>query len=302
MSSLDEFDLFARIVRAGSLSAAGRDLGMSPAMVSKRLVRLEERLGVRLLYRSTRRLGLTDVGRGFYERIVPILAAVEEAEGLTSGRSGSVRGRLRVSAPTSFGRMHLAPHLNAFLSAHPDLRLELNLTDTFVDLVAEGIDVALRIAALEDSSLVAQRLAPNRRVLCASPQYLQTAGEPADLDALQSHRLLAAVHQTPWRLMGPQGLVSLRVESFIRTNSSEVVREAAVASLGIAMRSTWDVSKELREGRLKIILPEYTGSSDVGIFAVFPSRHLVPPKVRNFVQFMAGLYGPKPYWDNNIEV
>lgn len=302
MASLDEFDLFARIVRAGSLSAAGRDLGMSPAMVSKRLAKLETRLGVKLFYRSTRRLALTEAGQGFYDRIVPILSAVEEAESLTSGRSGAVRGRLRVSAPTSFGRMHLAPHLKGFLADHPDLRLELNLTDNFVDLVAEGVDVAVRIAALEDSSLVAQKLAPNRRVLCAAPAYLQAYGEPEDLEALQSHRLLTALHQTPWRLMGPEGGVNIRAESFIRTNSSEVVREAAVAGLGIAMRSTWDVSKELAEGRLKIILPQYAGSSDVGIYAVFPSRHLVPPKVRSFVAFLAGLYGPKPYWDSGIGV
>lgn len=302
MASLDEFDLFARIARAGSLSAAGRDLGMSPAMVSKRLAKLEARLGVKLFYRSTRRLALTEAGQGFYDRIVPILSAVEEAESLTSGRSGAVRGRLRVSAPTSFGRMHLAPHLKGFLAAHPDLRLELNLTDNFVDLVAESVDVAVRIAALEDSSLVAQKLAPNRRVLCAAPAYLQIYGEPEDLESLQSHRLLTALHQTPWRLMGPEGAVNIRAESFIRTNSSEVVREAAVAGLGIAMRSTWDVSKELAEGRLKIILPHYAGSSDVGIYAVFPSRHLVPPKVRSFVAFLAGLYGPKPYWDSGIGI
>ena len=301
MSDLSDFEIFARVVRCGGLSAAGRELGLSPAMISKRLAQLETRLGARLLHRTTRQVTLTDIGQHFYEKVLGILAAIEEAENFVSGEVGGARGLLRISAPTSFGRMHLAPHLKRFLDEHPSLRLELDLTDDFVDLVAGNVDVAIRIGALTNSSLVAQRLAPNRRVLCATPAYLRDHGEPHALEDLRRHRLLAATAQTQWRLEGPQGPVALRVESFIRTNSSEVVRETVLASLGIAMRSTWDVSEELRRGALKIVLPHYRGSADVAIYAVHPSRQLVAPNVKAFTQFLVTLYGKNPYWDRLVD-
>jgi DNA-binding transcriptional LysR family regulator len=300
MTASTDFKIFAGIVRCGGLSAAGRELGLSPAMISKRLAQLEAKLGARLLNRTTRQVTLTDVGQHFYEKVVAILAAIEDAENFVAGQAGGARGILRISAPTSFGRMHLAPHLKRFLDAHPSLSLELNLTDEFIDLVAGNVDIAVRIAALADSSLVAQRLAPNRRVLCATPAYLKDHGRPKDLDDLRHHHLLAATAQTQWRLEGPKGPESLRVQSFIRTNSSEVVRETVLASLGIAMRSTWDVSEELKSGTLSIVLPHYRGSSDVAIYALHPSRQFVSPNVKAFTQFLMNLYGKNPYWDRSL--
>jgi DNA-binding transcriptional LysR family regulator len=300
MGSETDFKIFARVVSCGGLSAAGRELGLSPAMISKRLAQLEAKLGARLLNRTTRQVTLTDVGQHFYEKVEAILAAIEDAESFVTGQAGGARGVLRISAPTSFGRMHLAPHLKAFLDAHPSLSLELNLTDEFIDLVAANVDVAIRIAALADSSLVAQRLAPNRRVLCATPAYLREHGTPNDLDDLRRHRLLAATAQTQWRLEGPEGPETIRVQSFIRTNSSEVVRETVLASLGVAMRSTWDVSQELKSGTLSIVLPHYRGSSDVAIYALHPSRQLVSPNVKAFTQFLMNLYGKNPYWDRSL--
>jgi DNA-binding transcriptional LysR family regulator len=300
MAGVSDFEIFARVVRGGGLSAAGRELGLSPAMISKRLAGLEARLGARLLNRTTRQVTLTEIGQHFYEKVIAALAAIEEAEHVVAGQIGEARGLLRISAPTSFGRMHLAPHLKRFLDAHPSLNLELNLTDEFIDLVAANVDVAIRIAALADSSLVAQRLAPNRRVLCATPAYLKDKGTPKDLDDLRRHHLLAATAQTQWRLDGPQGPVALRVQSFIRTNSSEVVRETVLASLGIAMRSTWDVSEELRSGALTIVLPHYRGASDVAIYALHPSRQFVSPNVKAFIQFLLNLYGKNPYWDRSV--
>jgi DNA-binding transcriptional LysR family regulator len=300
MTSQTDFKIFASVVRCGGLSSAGRELGFSPAMISKRLAQLETKLGARLLNRTTRQVTLTDVGQHFYERVEAILAAIEDAENFVAGQASGARGVLRISAPTSFGRMHLAPHLKVFLDEHPSLRLELDLTDELIDLVAANVDIAIRIAALADSSLVAQRLAPNRRVLCATPAYLKDRGTPKDLSDLRRHCLLAATAQTQWRLEGPDGPEILRVQSFIRTNSSEVVRETVLASLGIAMRSTWDVSEELKSGALSIVLPHYRGSSDVAIYALHPSRQFVSPNVKAFTQFLMNLYGKNPYWDRSL--
>lgn len=300
MKSIADLDIFARVVTAGSMSAAGRELGYSPAVISKRIRRLEERLGTRLLQRTTRQLSLTEAGQGFYERVVAIIASAEEAEAWVSRRSSAVRGVLRVSAPTSFGRLHVAPHLLRFLDAHPELQLDLILTDAFVDIVAEGFDVAVRIADLQDSSLVARRLAANHRILCATPAYLAAHGTPATLADLARHRLLAH-NADHWRLEGPDGPVSVHVESPLRTNSSEVVREAVIGGVGIALRSTWDIGEELRSGRLVQVLPGYGGSRRVALHAVYPSRRHLAQKVRVFIDYLAELYGPTPPWDEGLE-
>lgn len=300
MDSLADLDIFARVVTAGSMSAAGRELGFSPAVISKRIRRLEERLGTRLLQRTTRQIAMTEAGQGFYERVVAILASAEEAEAWVARRSSVARGVLRVSAPTSFGRLHIAPHLRPFLESHPDLTVDLELSDAFVDIVGDGFDVAIRIADLQDSSLVARRLAPNHRVLCASPHYLAARGIPATLGDLARHRLLAH-NADHWRLEGPDGPVTVRVESPLKTNSSEVVREAVIAGVGIALRSTWDVGPELRSGALVQVLAGHGGSRKAAIHAVYPSRRHLAQKVRVFIDHLAELYGPTPPWDEGLE-
>lgn len=301
MSDFTDMEIFARVVTAGSLSAAGRELGLSPAVVSKRLKRLEDRLGTRLLQRTTRQIALTEAGRGFNERIVQILASIEEAEAYVGGRSAAARGTLKVSAPTSFGRLHIAPHLQPFLDANPGLTINLVLSDDFVDLVKEGIDVAIRIAELTDSSLVARRLAPNHRLLCASPAYLAAHGTPERLADLARHNLLATAGQDPWRLEGPGGPVTVHVDGRLKTNSNEVVREAVIAGLGIALRSTWDVGPELRTGQLVHVLPAFRASRRVAVHAVYPSRRFLAAKVRLFIDFLATLYGEHPKWDEGLE-
>lgn len=301
MDRLGDLDVFARVVTTGSMSAAGRSLDLSPAVVSKRIRRLEERLGVRLLQRTTRQIALTQAGQGFFERVTAILASVEEAEAFVAEGADTVRGTLRVSAPTSFGRMHIAPHLKAFLDRHPALTLDLVLSDALVDIVGEGFDLAIRIAELDDSSLVARRLAPNHRVLCASPDYLARAGTPESVADLAHHVLLA--HNTAeWRLEGPRGPETVRVHGPVRTNSSEVVREAVLAGIGIALRSTWDLGPELKDGRLVRVLPAFAGSRRVAVHAVYPSRRHLEAKVRAFVDYLAGLYGQTPYWDEGLSL
>lgn len=302
MSSYPDMEIFARVVGAGSMSAAGREMGLSPAVVSKRMRRLEDRLGTRLLQRTTRQLTLTEAGQGYYERVVAILASVEEAEAYVSRRSAVARGTLKISAPTSFGRLHIAPHLTRFLTAHPELTCNLDLSDALVDIVGEGYDLAIRIAELEDSSLVARRLAPVHRVLCAAPSYLARVGAPRSIEDLQeNHVCLSTAQQEVWRLSGPNGPELVRTGGPIRTNSSEVVREAVLSGLGIALRSTWDVGPELRDGRLRVVLPRYRASRNVGLFAVYPTRRFLPAKVRVFIDFLADLYGPAPYWDEGLD-
>ncbi len=301
LGNLGDLEIFARIVTAGSLSAAGRELGLSPPVVSKRIQRLEERLGTRLFQRTTRKVTLTEAGQGFYDKVVAILASIEEAEGQLSRRLTEARGLLRVSAPTSFGRLHIAPHIGPLLTANPELSVDLELSDAFVDIVGDGFDLAIRIADLNDSSLVARRLAPVHRVLCAAPSYLAQAGEPARFADLAGHVLLATHSQDPWRLEGPEGPVTQRVASALRTNSNEVVREAVLAGVGIALRSTWDVGPELRSGALKVVLPDFHASSRVGVFAVYPSRRFLPAKVRVFIDHLAALYGSVPPWDAGLQ-
>ena len=301
MTDLLDYEIFARVIKAGSLSAAARELNSTPAMISKRLTRLEDRLGVKLLHRTTRRLTPTEVGQSFYERVLTVLAAVADAESVATSDGARPRGLLRISLPTAFGRLHVAPRLKAFLDQNPELKLLVDLNDDYVDLVAGSFDVAVRIGTLPDSNLIARRLATNRRVLCASPAYLEKYGVPRTLDDLSQHRLLAAAPLSTWRLEGPEGPVILKPQSSLQTNSSEMVREAVVSGLGIGFRSTWDIANELRIGVLRRVLPEYGGSADVNIYCVYPGRRLVPPKVRAFVDYFAGVFGgDSPYWDREI--
>jgi DNA-binding transcriptional LysR family regulator len=300
MPDLLDLKIFARVVESGSLSAAGRELQLSPTVVSKRLTRLEEQLGARLIQRTTRQLTLTEVGEGYHARVLDVLTALEEADSFISG-SGDPRGLLRVSAPTGFGRLHIAPRLNPFLRAYPGVKLELDLSDDYVDLIAGGFDVVVRIGSLGDSSMVARKLAPNRRLLVATPDYLAEHGEPETLADLDRHQLLTSMSQPEWHLDGPEGALVYRPASLLLTNSSEVVREGIVSGLGIGLRSTWDISEELQAGKLRRVLPDHAGSSRVAIWAIYPSRRLVPPKVRAFIDHLAEIYGPEPYWDRVLE-
>ncbi|WP_294189808.1 LysR family transcriptional regulator [uncultured Sphingomonas sp.] len=281
-----DYVLFARLVSAGSIAAAARELRLSPAMASRRLARLEARLGVRLVQRTTRRLALTPAGEQFHADVAAILAAVEAAEARLTGAAAVPTGLLRVTAPTSFGRLHVAPRLHRFLDAYPSVTLSFDLSDAFVDLVAEGVDVGVRIAGAVQPGLEVHRLGDSRRVLCASPGYLARAGSPARLGDLGSHTLLAAEGQMPWRLVSDTRRTSVDHASRVETNSSELVRELALSGVGIALRSLWDVGEALRDGRLVRVLPEWEGTRDVAIWALHPRAPIVSPAVRAFVAFL----------------
>ncbi|WP_176083709.1 LysR family transcriptional regulator [Martelella sp. HB161492] len=297
MKNLQDLAVFARVAALGSMTAAAEELGLSPAVVSKSIKRLEDHLAARLFQRTTRQIALTETGRGYYERLTPLLEGLEEAERFIEGQTRHVQGRLKVSAPTSFGRLHIAPHLGGFLNRHPELILELVLSDEFVDVVGGGFDLAIRIGELTDSSLVARKLAPVRRILCATPGYVERMGAPQTLAELDRHTCLPAHNGDFWRLEGPEGPVTLRPEGRLITNSSEVIREAVLAGNGIALRSTWDIGPELASGELIQILPAYETGNKVSLSAVYPSRSFLPAKVRLFIDDLARLYGPVPYWD-----
>jgi DNA-binding transcriptional LysR family regulator len=194
--------------------------------------------------------------------------------------------------------MHIAPYLVPFMRANADLTVNMQLTDEMVDIVGDGYDLAIRIGELSDSTLVARRLAPVRRLLVASPGYIAERGTPETIEDLQAHICLAPHNNDPWRLEGPKGPIVIRPVGPLQTNSSEMVREAVLAGLGIAQRSTWDIGPELAAGKLVQVLPDYTASRNVAIHAVYPSKQFLPAKVRLFIDYLADLYGPVPYWES----
>lgn len=302
MTPITDLEIFARVAAAGNMSAAGREMGLSPAVVSKRLSHMEDRLGARLFQRTTRQLKLTEMGEGFYTRVVQILREIDEAEAYVSELSEKVAGILRLTAPIGFSRKHIAPFLPDFMRQYPDLSIEIILRDDIVDIVGESIDLAIRIAELDDSSLVARKLAPCRRVICAAPEYLQRHGTPKTLAELSQHSCLSSTYQHVWRLTGPDGTTAIRIAPRLRSNSGDVLHEAQLGGMGIAMRSTWAISDDLRSGRLKVVLPEYRETSGVAIYAVYPCRQYVPPKLKLFVDFLAQQYGPTPYWDRGLKL
>lgn len=305
MDHIGDISLFLRVLDLGSISAAARSLDLSVAVASQRLKRLERDLGVRLLHRTTRRLHATSEGAMLAEQG---RALVEDLESLASGlrRSGlEVAGTLRVTLSASFGRQYVSPLIPEFLALHPRLRLSVHLSDQVVDLVNEGFDLAIRIGALEDSSLIARRIAANRRVLCASPAYLQQRGTPRTPTDLADHDCLllfgSGGRQDVWRLRAPDGSeIAVRVSGRLETNLGELLRDAAVAGQGIAIHSIWHIADELRDGRLVAVLPDYR-LAETAISAVMPQRRLVPPRVRAFVDFLEERFGDDPPWERGLD-
>ncbi len=294
VTTISDFDIFARVAKTGNMSAAGREMGVSPAVVSKRISVLEERLGARLFQRTTRQLTLTETGEGYHRRVLDILSRVAEADDYVSRRNTRPRGLLKVTAPTSFTRLQLAPHLSRFVEQFPEIQLDFHLTDSFVDIIRDGYDVAIRIGELPDSSLVARKLCPDRRVICAAPSYLDRAGEPRTLADLERHNCLSASAQDVWRLEGPDGPCPVHIKGNLRSDSAELLRSALIAGIGLGFRSAWEIAPELASGALKTVLPAYHGSSQLAIYAVYPSRDFMPAKVHAFIEFMARSSGGEP--------
>lgn len=291
--------VFARVVTTGSLSAAARELSLSPAMISRRLAALEARLGVRLVNRTTRSLHLTDEGASYYESCARLLADIEAADAAVSAGRQAPRGTLRVALPAAFGNQCVAPLIPQFAARYPAVQLALSLSDRHINLIDEGFDLVIRIAELADSSLAARKLAPNRRVVCATPEYLQRHGTPRTPGDLAHHNcLLAGDFASTWDYKGPDGNKgAVRITGRYICDNWEVLREWALAGLGVALKSTWDVRRHLEDGSLLSLLPGYDFASDVAIYAVYPHRRHLPAKTRAFIDFLADSFGPEPYWD-----
>lgn len=293
MDKFQEMRVFCAVVDAGTFVSAADEVGMSKAAVSRYVSDLEQRLGVRLLHRTTRKLSLTEEGSVFLAWCREILASIEASEAELSTRSKSASGLLKVSVPVSFGIQHLAPLWSEFLAYQPRLSLDVQLADRVVDLVDEGFDVAVRIAKLQDSSLVSRKLASTRLVLCASPDYLEQRGLPAHPSELAQHdvlgySLLAMGDQ--WQFEGPAGTVTVKVRPRIWTNNGDTCIAAALRGAGIQLQPTFLVAGELGSGTLVEVLPAYR-SAELGIYAVYPTRKLLLPKVRVLVEFLAEKLG-----------
>lgn len=295
---LKQLETFVAVVSQGSLSAAARQEGVVPAIIGRRIDALEERLGVKLLTRSTRSLALTQEGAAFFEDCQRILADLEDAEAAVASGSGRARGHLRVSAPAGFGRKHVAPHIAGFQLCHPDVKVTLDLSDRLVDLQRDRIDCAIRISDLADSSLVAIRLAENRRVVVAAPAYLARHGLPRRLEDLAEHNCLSLGESQSrgWAFRRDGEAVNLRVSGRLECNDGAVLHDWALQGLGLAWRSLWEVKDDLSDGRLVTVLDEFS-APDYPVCAVVPQRRLLPARVRHFVDYLRSVYADAAYWN-----
>jgi DNA-binding transcriptional LysR family regulator len=302
LDKLSEFQAFIEVAQRGSFSRAAAALGVTPSAASKQVKALEERLGARLFNRTTRRVSLTDAGRAFRERIEGVLREVEEAEQAVAELQAEPRGVLRVGAPMDFGRGHLAEPIARFASRWDDLEVQVELSDRFVDVVEEGFDVVVRIGELAESSLVARRLAPCRRVICAAPGYLNQYGRPLRPADLGAHRRIGYTYETErsWHFEAEDGRAErVRVPVSHSSNNGELTRQLLLAGEAIALLPTFLVADDLRAGRLELLLPEAT-RADTGIHALYPHRKHLSAKVRHFVDSLVAHCGPMPYWDEGL--
>lgn len=303
MSRLKQIETFVAVASRGSLVGAARAEGVAAAVVGRRLDALEERLGVKLMLRTTRKLTLTHEGSAFLEDCQRLLAEWASAEASVSAGGLQASGLLRITAPAGFGRRHVAPLVPAFLAEHPGLSLSLNLSDRVVDIIHENFDCAVRVGDLPDSSLVSVRLADNRRLCVASPAYLRRAGRPQQPHELARHACLAlssdASQSRGWAFIVDGALTHIRPQGRLDCTDGQVLHDWCLAGLGLAWRSTWEVAHAVREGRLETVLDAFAAPPN-GIFAVFAQRKHLPLRVRLWIDFLKARYGSEAYWRDTI--
>ena len=292
-------EAFVRVVEAGSISKAAEQLGMAKSGVSRRLAELESRLGVRLMNRTTRRSSLTEAGQSYYEGALKLLMDLSELNATTADTKACLEGTLRLAAPLSFGLLHLAPAIDEFLGLHPDLRINIDFSDRLIDLVEQGVDLAVRIADLGDSALRARRICPVRIVICASPDYLQAHGTPRVPADLEGHRILQYdIGTTPvMRLQDPQGNLHLvSTPPAIVANNGDFLRDMAMAGHGITVTPTFIAWEAIAAGHLVPILTEYC-PRQLEAYAVYPPTRYLSRRSRVFIDFLVERFGENPYWD-----
>jgi len=299
MDRFKQIETFVRVADAGSLAAAALEEGVSPVILGRRIDALEKRLGVKLMYRSTRRLVVSEEGASFLERCRGLLTEWEQAENELAAGLRAVGGHLIVSAPAAFGRKHVAPLAPAFLTDKPELKISFNLTDRVVDLVREGYDLSIRIGGAVDPSFVAVKLASNRRVVCGTPAYFEKHGRPRTLEDLLQHNCLAFNLQggqnRGWNFRRAGKLVTMRVTGTLDCNDGELLHRWAREGLGLGWRSTWEIAEDLERGELETVLDEFA-LPDYDILAVYPQQRYVPAKVRYFMDYLKAVYARPGYW------
>ena len=299
MDKLKQIESFVAVAQRGSLTAAAQAEGVAPAVVSRRLDALEARLGVKLLARTTRRVSLTHEGSAFLEDCQRLLHDFASAEASVSAGGVKASGHLRITAPAGFGRRHVAPLVPAFLAEHPDVSLSLNLSDRLVDIVNEGVDCAVRVGDLPDSSLVSVRLADNRRLCVAAPSYLKRAGTPATPNELARHACLTlsseASQTRGWAFSIDGRTTHLRLSGRLDCTDGQVLHEWCLAGLGIAWRSAWEVREDLAAGRLVSVLDDFAAPPN-GVYAVFPHARHLALRVRLWIDFLKHNYGVARFW------
>lgn len=303
MDKLKNIRVFLAIARRGTFTAAAAELGMSKAMASKQIEQLERGLGVRLLNRSTRRVGLTEAGAVYRDRMREILDDLQETEDEISKLGSEPKGTLRLMAPVSFGSFHLARAISDFRNRYPQLDIDMTLADRAPDIIEEGFDLAIRIGAMEESSLVARRIAEVRVVLCASPEYLRKAGIPTHPSELEQHNCLTYTGgQTfrEWTFTLDGSIQPVRVNGSLRANLGDPIRVAAIQGMGLAQLPTYMVGLDIKEGRLQALLEQYEPPKRP-IYAMYSHRRYLSAKVRTFVDFLAECYYPAPYWERWTE-
>lgn len=304
MENLTDIAVFLEVVEAKGFTAAARNLDLSRSVASKAVSRLEARLGVRLLNRTTRRTSLTEAGAALHARAARAMEEIREAELEVARLQAHPRGTLRVTVPMSFGLLHVSPAVPEFLRRHPEVKVDLLMEDRTIDLVAERYDAAIRISRKEDSSLVERRIAPCRMVVCAAPSYVERRGAPVTPEDLGDHDCIGYTYaRTPhqWHFTGPGGKsLSVHVRGPYQVNNGLAQREAALAGVGVILVPTFYVGEDLGEERLVRLLPRYE-TPPLSICAVYPQRRHLPPKVRAFVDFMAERFGDEPYWDRFLD-
>lgn len=301
MDKLVNIRMFVKAAQTGNLSRAAEELGVSRSVVTKRLAELEDSLGARLLNRTTRKVSLTEQGVAFRDRCVAILADLEEAEALVGRARLEPRGLLRVAAPPSFGLFHITPALAEFSSQQPMVEVSLTLIDRAPNLVEEGYDLAVRLGRLEDSTLVAHRLARSRMVLCGAPSYLARHGRPRHPAELTEHNCLQITYPplqlSDWVFDGPQGRVSVSVHGDFESNIGDVLRIAAVRGSGLILQPSYMVGEDIASGALEAVLEDYEPLT-IDIHAVYPHRKYLSAKVSSFVEFLKERFRGEPYWES----
>jgi len=299
MDRLKQIESFVAVATKGSLTATAHAEGVAPAVIGRRMDALEQRLGVKLLVRTTRRITLTHEGSAFLEHSQRLLADLASAEASVSAGGVKASGHLRITAPAGFGRRHVAPLVPGFVVRHPDVSVSLNLSDRVVDIVNEGYDCAVRVGDLPDSSLVGLRLADNRRLCVAAPAYLQRAGVPATPADLARHECLTlssdASQTRGWAFSVDGALVHIRPGGRLDCTDGQVLHDWCLRGLGIAWRSTWEVAQDVAEGRLQVLLADFAAPPN-GIYAVIPQRKLLPLRVRLWIDHLKHSWGDAGYW------